>query len=94
MTTIEFRQNAELVRELRTILTMPTLQIALATLRENGPEFRKQPLGMTPTDAATKLGHIYGYAEHHQNLQELAEYDRAADLPEPTYQPAHETDEE
>lgn len=73
---------------------MPTLQIALATLRENGPEFRPQPIGLTPTDAATRLGHICGYAEHHQNLQLLAEYDRAADLPEPTYQPAQESDEE
>lgn len=85
MTTVEFRTNGELVRELSIALQQPIIKTALATLRENGPEFRAQPLGLTPTDAAARLGHICGYAEHHQRLEELAEYETSAQQIEPDY---------
>lgn len=87
MTALEFRNNSELVTELRVALASPIIKLARETLRENGPEFRPQPLGMTPTDAAARLGHICGYAEYHASLELLTDRSLEHEPLKATYAP-------
>lgn len=92
MTTIEeFRKDPEKRSKLK--LSLLDMREALETLRDNGPEFRPQPIGLTPTDAATRLGHINGFAEFYQRLWQLTEPMRETETIEPTYPDPPENEE-
>ncbi len=92
-TITEYRTNPEWVKTARVVLSNPDVQMMLAVLRNNGPEFRTQPTGLNPTDAVTRLGHVCGYAEHHANFESLGEYAENTATVEATYEQPPEEDE-
>lgn len=95
LTIKEFRSDPARLAAWAEVLSLPITKAALATLRDNGPEFNPSPHGMSPTDAGVRYGHVLGFAEHHQRLEELAErWPLSPGEAEPTYESPDSTEEE
>ncbi len=72
---------------------MPITQAVFAMIRENSPEFRRIGYGLTDIDVARRYGHVIGYTELYQDLQDLAKPAPLDAVPlEETYEPERPPD--
>ncbi len=87
MTIKEFRQSPDLVEQWGAVLQSPLARIVLEMMRRNHPSLRIINSDINPTFAATKLGHITGYAEYEATLELLSTHEKQTDTEEAQYDP-------